>query len=119
MQLLQALAHAGTTGPASVILWPFLALPRLLLASTPGDFLRYAGIGLAMLLLHYIWVVRSDTSFEEASLELSQKAAERRAARQDTRRRGGRLVRHASRFPWKLAPTGAPETALVWKNLLD
>ena len=115
----EALAHAGNTGLASIVLWPFLALPRLLLASTPGEFLGYGGVGFVILLLHYVWVIRSDTSFEEASLELSQKAAERRAERQDSRRRGGRLVMPTRAFPWKLAPTGAPETALVWKNLIN
>jgi len=115
----KALAHAGNSGLASIVLWPFLALPRLLLAATPADFLLYGVVGVDILLLHYIWVIRSDTSFEEASLELSQKVAERRAAVQDIRRRGGRLAKHASPFPWKLAPTGAPEIALVWKNLIN
>jgi hypothetical protein len=102
-----------------VILWPFLAVPRLLLASTPAEYLRYGGFGVVLLLLHYVWVMRSDTSFEEASLELSQKVADRRAARQETGRRGGRVAKRAAPFPWKLAPTGAPETALVWKNLVN
>jgi ABC-2 type transport system permease protein len=115
----RALAAAGNTGLASVILWPFLALPRLLLASTPAEFLRYGAIGLVIFLLHYIWVLRADTSFEEASLELSQKVAARRAARLETGRRGGRLVKRAGGFPWKLSPLGRPETALVWKNLVN
>ena len=115
----RALARAGNTGLAAVILWPFLALPRLLLASTAGEFLRYGAIGLVILLFHYVWVLRADTSFEEASLELSQKVAARRAARLETGRRGGRLVKSAGRFPWKLAPTGRPEVALLWKNLVN
>jgi hypothetical protein len=115
----RALASAGNTGLASVVLWPFLALPRLLLARTPQEFLRYGGIGLAIFLLHYVWVLRADTSFEEASLELSQKVAARRAARRETANRGGRLVKRAGTFPWKLSPRGRPETALVWKNLVN
>lgn len=118
-ELSTTLAHAGSGPVASVILWPFLALPRLLLSSSPGQFLHYAGIGLAILLVHYVWVMNTDTSFEEASLELSQKVAERRAARQRTRRTGGLLVKKAGRFPWKLKPTGRPEIALVWKNLVN
>jgi hypothetical protein len=114
-----ALARAGSTGVASVLLWPFLAIPRLLLARTAGEFLRYGGIGLGILLLHYLWVLNADTSFEEASLEHSQKVAARRAARLDTARRGGRLVKRARGFPWKLAPGGRPELALTWKNLIN
>jgi ABC-2 type transport system permease protein len=118
-QVSRALAQAGNTGLASVILWPFLALPRLLLASTPAEFLRYGSIGLVIFMFHYVWVLRADTSFEEASLELSQKVAERRAARLEMGRRGGRLVKRAGGFPWKLSARGRPETALVWKNLVN
>ncbi|MEP7028600.1 MAG: hypothetical protein ABI960_08385, partial [Candidatus Eisenbacteria bacterium] len=115
----QALAHAGSSGLAGIMLWPFLALPRLLLANTPAEFLRYGGIGAVILLLHYLWVLRADTSFEEASLELSQKVAARRAARLESVQRGGRLARRAGGFPWKLSPTGRPEVALIWKNLVN
>ncbi len=115
----RALAHAGNSGIGGVVLWPFLALPRLLLANTPAEFLRYGGIGALILLVHYVWVVRSDTSFEEASLELSQKVAAKRAARIEGVQRGGRLVKRAGTFPWKLSPKGRPEVALVWKNLVN
>ena len=115
----QALAKAGKSGIAGVVLWPFLALPRLVLAQTLPEFLRYAAIGGAILLVHYVWVIRADTSFEEASLELSQKVAARRAARLDNMRRGGKLATRAGRFPWKLSPRGRPEIALVWKNLVN
>jgi ABC-2 type transport system permease protein len=114
-----ALATAGRSGIAGVVLWPFLALPRLLLAGSLDEFVRSAGAGVGILLLHYAWVVRSDTSFEEASLELSQKVAARRAARLETSKRGGSLVKRAGRFPWTLSPRGRPEVALVWKNLVN
>ena len=115
----RALAAAGRSGVAGVILWPFLALPRLLLATTPAEFLRYGLVGLGLFLLHYVWVLRADTSFEEASVELSQRVAARREARLQTARRGGLLVKRAGGFPWKLSPTGRPEIALVWKNVVN
>lgn len=118
-EVTRALANAGDSGLTSVILWPFLALPRLLLARTPSEFLQYGSIGVAIFLLHYLWVMRADTSFEEASIELSQQVTARRQARLETSRRGGSLVRRAGRFPWKLSPTGRPEMALVWKNLIN
>jgi hypothetical protein len=114
-----ALAHAGSHGLASVLLWPFLALPRLLLASNANDFLFYGAVGLEILVIHYLWVINTDTSFEEASLELSQKAADRREARKRTRRTGGILVKKAAPFPWKLKARGRPEIALVWKNVIN
>jgi hypothetical protein len=117
--LSSALAHAGSHGPASVLLWPFLALPRLLLATSTHDFLFYGAVGFALLGIHYLWVINTDTSFEEASLELSQKVADRREARKRTRRTGGILVKKAAPFPWKLKPRGRPETALVWKNVIN
>jgi hypothetical protein len=119
LELARTLARVGREGVAGVFLWPFLALPRLLFATNPVEFLRYGAIGLLILLVHYFWVINTDTSFEEASLELSQKVADRREARKRTRRTGGILVKKAAPFPWKLAPTGRPETALVWKNLVN
>jgi len=117
--LIHVLAVAGTTGVAGVILWPFLVLPRLLFAQNSTEFLRMGGIGLAILAAHYFWVLRTDASFEEASVELSQRTAERKAARRDTIRTGGILVKRARGFPWQLKPTGRPAIALVWKNLVN
>ena len=117
--LSRALAPAGKSGLVGVLLWPFLVLPRLILATTPAEFGRYAASGLVILLLHYLWVVRSDAAFEEASVELAEKTAERRATRRETVRRGGPLVKKATRFPWQLKPKGPPETAILWKNLVN
>jgi ABC-2 type transport system permease protein len=117
--LSRALAHAGQNRLVGVLLWPFLVLPRLIFANTLPEFVRYAASGLVILLVHYVWVMRSDASFEEASVELAEKTAARRAARRDTVRRGGRLVTKATRFPWQLAPRGRPETAILWKNLVN
>jgi len=114
-----ALAQAGSHGVGAILLWPFLALPRLLLSTRPDEFLFYGAVGLVILLLHYLWVIHTDTSFEEASLEISQKAADRREARKRTRRTGGMLVTKAAPFPWKLKPMGRPEIALVWKNAIN
>jgi len=117
--LTHVLAVAGTTGIAGVILWPFLVLPRLLFAQNSTEFLRMGGIGLAILAAHYFWVLRTDASFEEASVELSERTAEKKAARLDTMRTGGILVKKARGFPWRLKPTGRPAIALVWKNLVN
>lgn len=58
---------------------------------------------------------RLNVSFEESSLVRAQK---RHDAQQQMRaRRGGRYVMFKrARAPFRLAPTGRPETAIVWKN---
>jgi ABC-2 type transport system permease protein len=117
--LTHALATAGSTGLPGIILWPFLVLPRLLFAQTTQEFLRMGGVGIVILAVHYWWVLRTDASFEEASVELSQRMADKKAARRDAARTGGILTKKAKQFPWRLKPMGRPEVALVWKNLVN
>ncbi|AMW03965.1 hypothetical protein GEMMAAP_02190 [Gemmatimonas phototrophica] len=67
---------------------------------------------------HYFWVVRLDTSFEEAALEATQHRAERiqrfRASQMgQARSKKGKLVS----VP-RLALTGRPEVAIAWKNVV-
>jgi hypothetical protein len=114
----QALARAGTTGVLGVMLAPFLVLPRLVLAHGPLDFMRWFGAAVVLLGLHYAWVVRAEGAFEEASVEAAQRRATRLERAHSLRRRGGMLVTRARRFPWRLAPTGRPEIAILWKNLI-
>jgi hypothetical protein len=102
-------------GLAGVVLWPFRALARLPLAESPQVFLVALPWALGLLLLNYVWVIRSNAPFEEASAELSEKLDE-------LRRRGPRALRQpraGKRTPFKLAPHGRPETAIVWKNLIS
>ena len=70
---------------------------------------------LLLVVLHNEWVVRSQTRFEEASLERSRRqAADREAgARFRTLRQSQRKT-----TPFRLRPVGRPETAIVWKNLM-
>ncbi|MGH7724173.1 MAG: putative ABC exporter domain-containing protein [Candidatus Eiseniibacteriota bacterium] len=116
---LAVVSRVGTTGILGVVLWPFQALARLVFALTPGEFLRWFVVVLGILGLQYIWVINSDAAFEEASAERAQKLAARRHRVRETARRGGRLVTSARPFPWKLAPTGRPEVAILWKNLVS
>jgi hypothetical protein len=67
---------------------------------------------------HYFWVVRLDTSFEEAAIEATQHRAERiqrfRASQMgQARSKKGKLVS----VP-RLALTGRPEVAIAWKNVV-
>ena len=112
-------AHAGTSGALGVALWPFTVFPRLILAQGPGDFVRWLPPAFALLLANYLWVLRADTAFEEASVEAAHKRAERLEATKSRRRRGVILPTQVRAFPWRLSPRGRPAVALVWKNLVS
>lgn len=101
-----------------------LALPRALLTPivTAGGPAAAWGTSIlaaiGVFALHYAWVVRMDSAFEEAALEASQHQAERlqrvRSSQMlgKTRTRSGKLVR----IP-RLALRGRPEVAIAWKNI--
>jgi hypothetical protein len=117
-KFLAAVTELGTSGLLGILLWPFSVLPHAVLAQDVRAFASWFGVGLLLLALHYLWVVRSDTAFEEASVEAAQRRAARVARAREVGRRGGVVVRTARPFPWKLAPTGSPEVAILWKNLI-
>lgn len=103
------------SGPAALVLWPFRTLAGLPLAQSPSEFFAALPWVLLLLILNYHWVVRTDAPFEEGSAELSERLEE-------LRRRGPtafRQPRASKRTPFKLAPHGRPETAIVWKNLIS
>ena len=68
---------------------------------------------------HYSWVLRMETSFEEASLA----AAEKRSATLASVREGKGVFAsartHARPGPFYLGSSGRPELAFLWKNLLS
>src|SRR5205823_7560303 len=73
-----------------------------------------------LMLLHYWWVVRADVAFEEASVELSRKFAERIAAV----RAGGAWhtapkPKKRKSPPFTLRPSGVCAIAFLWKNLIS
>jgi hypothetical protein len=104
-----------TSGASGVVLWPFRALMQLPLAQTPRAFLVALPWPLLVIALIYVWVLRTDVPFEEASAELSEKIA-------DVRKRGLsalRKPRKTAQTPFNLPAIGRPETAIVWKNLIS
>lgn len=102
------------------VLWPFKLVVQPFFAPSLGAFLLALAPVLAILAVHYAWVVRMNVAFEEASIE----KAERRAARiSDMRRTGmlrvGQPPAAARRPPFDLARARWPELAFLWKNLLS
>jgi ABC-2 type transport system permease protein len=103
-------------GPAPYLLYPFRLLVRPFLAKDGVEFFVLVSPALVVMLLHYLWVVRANVAFEEASVELSQRIAERVTAV----RAGNYQPRptKAKRAPFALGPSGPPSIALLWKNLI-
>jgi ABC-2 type transport system permease protein len=104
------------TGPVFHALWPFRMVVRPFMATDASSFFSACAPVLLLLVLHYIWVVRSDVAFEEASIALAQKRAELVSAVRE-----GRWQRRSTkkgRAPFHLHPVGLPSVAILWKNLI-
>lgn len=114
---LAALGEAAAQPLPTALTYPFRLMIRPLTADSVMAWLHALWPALVLLVLHYVWVVRSDTAFEEAaaavSLQRAQALSERRAGR-PAQRAGGRIA--APLF--RLAPRGWPAGAILWKNLV-
>lgn len=116
-QLLEQWTLLATTGPLPVLTYPFRLVVRPYLAADLAEFVRLAWPAMLLLLAHYVFVLRADVAFEEASVEASRRLAERMAAARSGQRHAQGLSR-PRRAPFALAPVGSPLVALFWKNLI-
>jgi hypothetical protein len=108
-----------TQAPVAWVLWPFMLVVRPYFAADWPAFLLAAGPALLLLAAHYLWVARTNISFEEASLELATRRAERIAAIRAGRWRSARDLPSKPRpEPFRLAARGWIATAYLWKNLI-
>lgn len=107
------------SGPVPWLLFPFRVATRPFLARDGAEFLAALWPALVLMALHYGWVVRSNVAFEEASLELSRQRAERMAAARSGNWHLAGRIRRQKRPPFRLAPSGSPIGALLWKNLIS
>jgi len=114
---LPALGEAAARPLPTALTYPFRLMVRPLIASDVTDWLRALGPALVLMLVHYVWVVRSDTAFEETaaavSLQRAQARSEGRGQAKDARSTG-RITPPLLR----LAPKGWPAGAIFWKNLV-
>jgi ABC-2 type transport system permease protein len=108
-----------TAGPLPYLLYPMRLVVRPYLAPNPLAFLYALGPAVLLLLLHYVWVVRSNVAFEEASVEASRKLADKVAAVRAGNWQAAQNQPKRRRPPFKLWPTGLPAVALLWKNLIS
>ena len=106
------------TGPLRYLLAPFKLVMAPNFTHDAAAFLRALLPAIGIMALHFIWVVRADVSFEDASIE----AAKKRAAFLAARGRGELRAQSGSdkaRTPlWRLRPTGFAPLAFVWKSML-
>ena len=100
-----------------------LAIPKLIIAPflAPDARAFALALGPALLVLgaHYAWVLHTEVSFEEASVARAEKRAARALAMRQGKFRDNATAGKSRRAPFRLAPTGRPETAFLWKNLLS
>ena len=110
--------HVTGAAPLAWVLWPAKILLGPFFAEGWREFAIAIGPALLIIAAHYLWVLRSVVSFEEGSIA----RAEKRAALVEAMRSGKRLGRAPTkgrRPPFKLAGTGRPELAFLWKNMLS
>ena len=100
----------GKQGAAAAALWPFQALIAPVLAQTTEELWRVVWPALALLVLNYWWVLQSNVTLEEAvaTVERQEASGVRRAPAPTSRP-----------APFTLKAGGRPETAIVWKNLIQ
>lgn len=115
-QLKGYVAGVLATPPLSWALTPFAWLVAPMFAADASTFLRALPLPLCLLVAHYLWVLRFDTAFEEASMEAAQRRAAYTAAWRSGRRR--LAPKKARSAPFALASTGFAPTAFLWKGLI-
>ncbi|HEU4681910.1 MAG TPA: putative ABC exporter domain-containing protein, partial [Gemmatimonadales bacterium] len=115
---LAAAADAAQRPLPSALLYPFRVMMGPLAAESVSQWVAAFWPALVLLVLHYIWVVRSDTAFEEAAAELSLRRAQALATRSPTSGGRNRAASSAARPFLRLSPHGWPAGAILWKNLV-
>lgn len=115
----QWIVDVSQAPPLGLLLWPFRTVLGPFLAADGRAFLVTLAPALLVVVLHYLWVVRSAVAFEEAAIDEAAKRTERRERHADSGRRfpTGSVTKRAG--PFLLSGTGRPELAFLWKNLLS
>jgi hypothetical protein len=106
------------SGAIFYILLPFRLLTAPFFASNWPEFLSALVPAALLWLLHYWWVISANVAFEEASIELSRKTAEKIAAMR-AGQWGVKKPTKPKRSPFQLKPGGSPAIAIFWKNLIS
>lgn len=105
------------TAPLSWLLMPFQWAVAPIFAPDTAAFLRTLPPALALLVVHYAWVVRAQVSFEEATIAHASRRALRKAAMRNGRLRERGPTKPRSE-PFQLAASGRAPFAFLWKGLI-
>ena len=108
-----------STDALAWLLLPARWVVEPLLATDSRSFLLALGPALLVYAAHYVWVLRSEVAFEEASIAKAQKRAARISAMRAGNWRFGNAERKARSAPFALSKVARPELAFLWKNLLS
>lgn len=110
--------NLANSGAMYYLLWPFRVLLAPFFSTNWFEFAAALPAALALFALHYWWVISANVSFEEASIELSRKTAERIASMRSGNF-GAAKPKKAKRNPFELSADGSPSVAIFWKNLIS
>jgi ABC-2 type transport system permease protein len=117
-RIISAIVDAADRPLPAALTYPFRVMIRPLAADQLSDWLKALWPALCLLLLHYVWVLRSDTAFEEAAAEYSARRARQLSNRRAGRAAGLPIPVRATPALLGLAPSGWPAGAILWKNLV-
>ena len=112
-----ALGHVLAAPPAIWGLFPFHLVVAPTFAHSVTEWGRAILPGIGVMLLHVVWVLRTDAAFEDAAITASAERARRLEAMRSRRS----LATAAPKSPTstiQLATVGHPALAIIWKNML-
>ena len=117
-ELVSYIAQVLHSGPLPYVLAPFRIVVQPNFSTDAASFLRALLPALGIMALHFVWVVRADVSFEDATIEAAKKRAAFLAARGRGEMRAGSGSIKARQPMFRLRPTGFAPVAFLWKSLL-
>ncbi|MDB4892062.1 MAG: hypothetical protein JWL61_3917 [Gemmatimonadetes bacterium] len=113
-----ALATVFGVPPLSYVLYPFRVAVAPMFAANSSEWARAIVPALVLLALHFVWVLRTDSAFEEAAAEASTAQAKRIETLRTRGASGRSISAKSARRTIALKPTGHPAVAIFWKNVL-
>lgn len=112
------LEHTARSGPWFWLLLLPRCILRPMLASSAGSFALALPPAAGLVAVLYVWVMRSQVAFEEATIEQARARAKALASlRSGHWQTAARVKKRGA--PFHLAPLGSRPIALLWKNLIS
>lgn len=106
------------SGPIHLLLWPLAQIVGPYFSSDLSGFLQALPTAIGIMGLHYLWVIRADIAFEEASIKYSGERAATLTARNANRGMQRPAATKARTPLFTLRSRGIPMIAFAWKHTL-